>query len=473
MRERAIKEKWPYIPSPPDERDFPLSSVLKVPEELPDRVMLEKYVPFVRDQLTAPWCVGFAGAGTMNLLENARGKMPPGGLSPAYLYTKCKERDGIPNTPGTYPRIALKIMQEGIPEEKAAPFPRRDELLTITRAMEDKATYKIKAYARLWDKEEIMQVLAAGQPVLIGTITTDKNWTVKAKETGFLGLPDGVMIGGHATFLIGYDKNLEHDDFGGFFRGVNSWGDDWGDDGLFWMPFEYADWESADLKGFKALQEAWAVVIDELPKPERSEGMVLRKGKIQHAVIHHSSKLARYTAEEVKKVHLARGFGDVGYNVLIEPDGRVVQGRDRKWRGAHTIIAGNDPQHYNENSLGYCLVWDGEGKSFPDVMYKSLARELERDGFKPEQIKLHREVSATLCPGKYFDKSKLLKYMNDTEGEKLPKIEGKAKVVFKGKNINGFIRSPGKTVADVTDICDLLGLKYQWNNTTKTMTIIE
>jgi C1A family cysteine protease len=39
--------------------------------------------------------------------------------------------------------------------------------------------------------------------------------------------------GGHAVLLVGYNDNLK------LFIVRNSWGDDWGDDGYFFMPYEY------------------------------------------------------------------------------------------------------------------------------------------------------------------------------------------------------------------------------------------
>lgn len=154
---------------------------------------------------------------------------------------------------------------------------------------------------------------------------------------------------------------------------------------------------------------------------EEGEKMQLRKGEIKFAVIHHSAKLNKYTAEEVLKVHKARGFATYGYNVLIEPDGKVVQGRDPKYRGAHTLVSGDDPQYWNENALGFCLVWNGEEKEFPDVMYRSLAKQLREYGFTKAEIRLHREVDATKCPGKHFDKSKLFTYLEREWGESMTK----------------------------------------------------
>jgi N-acetyl-anhydromuramyl-L-alanine amidase AmpD len=153
--------------------------------------------------------------------------------------------------------------------------------------------------------------------------------------------------------------------------------------------------------------------------------MQLRKGKIQFGIIHHPGRLNEYTAEEVKKVHLARGFGDVGYNYLIEEDGKIVKGRDEKYRGAHTVVEGSaDPQYWNENALGICFVHNGEEGPFPDVMYKSAAKLLKEKGLKPAQIRLHREVDNTVCPGKYFEKEKMIKYLQKEWNGSLHDYEG-------------------------------------------------
>lgn len=56
------------------------------------------------------------------------------------------------------------------------------------------------------------------------------------------------------------------------------------------------------------------------------------------------------------------------------------------------------------------------------------------------------------------------------------KFDGEAKVVFKGKEIFAGIvtlQSGGKTFVQLTDICDLLGLKYRFDNSTKTVEILQ
>jgi len=453
--------------SPPDERDYPLAAVAE-PAEKPHFASLKHYIREVLDQGKTPTCAAHAICAAFEAVFGIR-------FSIRWAYWKAKEIDGI-DAPGTTYRAILKVAtKQGLcPEEVCPSWPDWEDMNFTPEMAREAAKYKLKAYANLQvgTLEEIEKAIASGLFVLLGTIVTSDNWL---DDDEFITEPSGAVLGGHATLGVEYDEHFVLGDMKDFVTLLNSWGEDKGDGGYYKMAERYAQWKS-DI-GMPALMEAWAVTFDEKLTPKvRGEDMQLRKGEVKFAVIHHPAKLNEYTAAEVLKVHKARGFETYGYNKLIEPDGNVVEGRDPKYRGAHTYVEGAaDPQYWNENALGYCLVWNGDEEPFPDVVYKALAKGLKKDGFHPAQVRLHGEVDATACPGKYFDKAKLFKLLEAEWGmkEDLPKIQGKANAVFKGRSINAFIRSPGKTVADVTDVCDLLGLKYDWDNETKTMTIKE
>lgn len=268
--ERFIQEHpdWNLYPSPPDERDYPLQAIgIDTTIPVQKRVMLPD-PPFILDQGNTPECVGATGTGILNAYFDRKGTLPPGGLSMSYLYHRCKQEDEIPDVDGTYPRIALKIMQkEGVCSERLYPF---NSKLSITPEMRQEAlNYRIKAYARLYGLEQVKQALSQGKYVFIGTIVTKTNWHDNTKEGGFLGLPEGAILGGHATWLKGYDDNLGFRAFMGYLRGVNSWGESWGDKGSYWMPYEYVSWRLLDLPDFQAFQEAWAVEFDEPAKQEK------------------------------------------------------------------------------------------------------------------------------------------------------------------------------------------------------------
>ena len=42
-----------------------------------------------------------------------------------------------------------------------------------------------------------------------------------------------------------------------------------------------------------------------------------------------------FTVEQIRKMHLARGFSDIGYHYVIYRDGSIHKGRDEAKSGAH------------------------------------------------------------------------------------------------------------------------------------------
>lgn len=274
--ERGRKDKWACLPSPPDPRDFPLSRIAE-PVAVPASVRLDHLVPFVLDQGSCGTCVGQAGAGVLNAYGKHRGNLPDGGLSALYLYSRCKQEDGIPEQEGTYCRTALKIMQkEGACPEGALPYSQLPQdaclrLPGITDAHRTAAApYRVKAYAALNGLQEIKQALAAGKLVLAAGLVTSENW-INDPKGGYITTPEGWIYGGHAFLLCGYDDNLTKHGLTGWLRGPNSWGEAWGDKGFFWLSYEFVNWVAKDL-GYPALMEAWAVEIDGLPDPGPGPG---------------------------------------------------------------------------------------------------------------------------------------------------------------------------------------------------------
>lgn len=261
VMEVAEKENWPCKPSPPDERDFPLSRITR-PVSLPPSVRLDGLISKIRFQAGCGVCVGKA--------VGAAGSAGHGkDLSSLYVYARCKQEDGIPNEEGTYIRVANKIIhKEGTVPEEVLPYTLSAEagsclmLPQITSAMTEKAApYKIKAYARLWTMDEIKQALAAGKLIVAGIWVTSAfmDWDGKGK----IGVPDGTIYGGHAVMFCGYDDSRYA------IRGLNSWGESWGDKGFFWLDYANIDWK-CDL-GIPSIFEAWAYEFFREPEPEPGE----------------------------------------------------------------------------------------------------------------------------------------------------------------------------------------------------------
>ncbi len=119
-------------------------------------------------------------------------------------------------------------------------------------------------------------------------------------------------------------------------------------------------------------------------------------------VLHHTGA-EETDAEHVKRNHLRRGFRDIGYNYIVERDGKVIAGRPLDIPGAHCIAG-----RMNFTSIGVALIGNfEERKPYTEQIASlvTLLQELQlKYSIKLEKILLHKDVkgSATKCPGKHF-----------------------------------------------------------------------
>ncbi len=260
LMERAKRENWGMLPSPPDERDWPLSRIA-VPVALPRSVRLDSLIYRIKDQGQCGTCVGKAVSSATETGYKQKKKLPKEGLSSLFIYARAKQEDGIPDVQGTYPRVALKIAQkEGTVPESIFPYVLlRDcnKPPIPSESIQAHAEYKIKAYARLWTLEEIKQALASGKIVVGGILVTNSFVDWNGQNT--ISVPEGIILGAHAVVFCGYDDERKA------IRGVNSWGLQWGDKGFFWLSYDFFSWQS-DI-GMAGLLEAWAVEFEEILQP--------------------------------------------------------------------------------------------------------------------------------------------------------------------------------------------------------------
>lgn len=216
---------------------------------LPERVTLEKYAPQRLHQGNQGSCVGWASAYAARTILQARasGNSPNQlSFSPAYLYNQIR----LSGCEGAYMLDAMKAMSQngampfqqfGYDDSDCSRVPNSEE---IARGRQ----YRIKGYNRLTVGAEdykpdilaIKQNLAQGAPVVIGMMVGGSfmsgmlgrdMWRPTQSDYSMRG------FGGHAMCVIGYDDNKE----GGAFQLMNSWSEDWGNQGLAWV--RYADFE--------------------------------------------------------------------------------------------------------------------------------------------------------------------------------------------------------------------------------------
>lgn len=93
----------------------------------------------------------------------------------------------------------------------------------------------------------------------------------------------------------------------------------------------------------------------------------MNPSKIDAIVIHCSATREGQDvrASDIDKWHKERGFAMIGYNYVIDLDGKVEVGRPLTRDGAHCNTAGLSGQAYNKHSIGICYVGglDRNGKA--------------------------------------------------------------------------------------------------------------
>jgi hypothetical protein len=227
----------------------PLASGISGQSGLPKRVSLEQYAPKRLHQGRQGSCVGWASAyAARSILEaQTTGRSADQvAFSPAYLYNQI----ALQGCQGAYMRNAMQTMQQygSLPfsefrynENSCAQRPSSQQKQAGQR-------YRIQDYDRLTkggnnlqpDLLSIKQHIAQGYPVVIGMMVggTFMNgmmgrrlWEPNQRDYGMRG------YGGHAMCVIGYNDEY----YGGAFQIMNSWGTQWGDNGIGWV--RYKDFE--------------------------------------------------------------------------------------------------------------------------------------------------------------------------------------------------------------------------------------
>jgi hypothetical protein len=143
-------------------------------------------------------------------------------------------------------------------------------------------------------------------------------------------------------------------------------------------------------------------------------GNVEPMAPIHRVTIHHSAMYFRDTRpstcaaqiQAIQRQHMtANRWGDIGYHFLIDPSGRIWQGRALRFQGAHAFGASN------VGNVGICLLGNfmrnrrgkerGQEPTRPQLAaMRQLVAELMRvHNFGADAIYCHHDFKDTECPG--------------------------------------------------------------------------
>jgi hypothetical protein len=207
------------------------------------RVLAPPVDAYVLDQGTEGACTGFGLAGVVNLLHQRQGRRTR--VSPRMLYEMAKRHDEWRGERygGSSCRGAIKGWYHmGVCSEQLWPYdPSRPGDLTIARAKDARA-HTIGAYYRVRKNIVDMHAALNETGVVYASATVHGGWTSPGRD-GRIRYRNG-NDGGHAFAVVGYDPD-------GFYV-QNSWGPDWGKNGI--ALWTYEDW-------IDNVTDAWVVQL--------------------------------------------------------------------------------------------------------------------------------------------------------------------------------------------------------------------
>ena len=228
---------------------------------LPESVSLLKFAPDRQNQGQQGSCVAWSSVYAARTIVEAASTNQPGNstaFSPAFVYNQI----GLEGCQGAYIQNAMEFMAtKGVVAFNDFPYDDQDCSRQPNSALESKASQnKLHGFTRLTDGEStqginvraIKEHLAKDAPVVIGMMVGGSFMQgMKGKEMWAPTDEDRTQagFGGHAMCVIGYDDRK------GAFQIMNSWGPEWGNNGIGWIRY-------GDFKEF--VREAYGV--DPMPK---------------------------------------------------------------------------------------------------------------------------------------------------------------------------------------------------------------
>lgn len=240
------KVSFDWMPDRPDIRDFYYAAKRRSNKQLPQQVSLANLCSKVENQGQVGSCTGNAIVGALEYLlrSGKSGDAIPTATDLSRLFVYYNERliEGtVGKDDGAYIRDGIKSLQRwGICDEKTWPYRVKNVLTKPTDVAYKQAQTRINklfnTYMRVdHTQSAILNTLADGYPIVFGFTVYPEFMSDDVAKSGILPMPDGTQkpLGGHAVLMVGYDMAT---------RCVlvrNSWGTKWGQNGYFWMPFDY------------------------------------------------------------------------------------------------------------------------------------------------------------------------------------------------------------------------------------------
>lgn len=132
-----------------------------------------------------------------------------------------------------------------------------------------------------------------------------------------------------------------------------------------------------------------------------------RQSPIRRVTIHHdgmppvnlnSQRDVADRLAQIRHLHVDnQGWGDIGYHYIVDPQGRVWEGRPISWQGAH--VANQNPGNIGVMCLGNFEV-QAPTRAQIDALDGFVGSLSRRYSVSVSRISTHQELAPTLCPGR-------------------------------------------------------------------------
>jgi C1A family cysteine protease len=235
---RSVK-KMGWVPDLPDFRD----KVLALPEAktrgLPETKDLRPAEHFpIYDQGHLGSCTANAICAAFHFDQIREGKKD---FTPCRLFVYYNERameGSIDQDAGAQIRDGIKSIHKiGVCDEAMWPY----DIEKFTKKPSEECYREAKSsraskYAKVPQTLDAMRAcINEGFPFVFGFMVFSSFMSKEVQTTGYMTMPQmyDSLLGGHAVMAVGYDDKKKH------FIVRNSWGKDWGDNGYFYMPYDF------------------------------------------------------------------------------------------------------------------------------------------------------------------------------------------------------------------------------------------
>ena len=204
-----------------------------------NKVDLREWCSPIEDQLHLGSCVGQAIVGAFELMLNKKYPKNFKDLSRLFVYYNARLLEGyVDEDVGVYVRTGIKAVNKwGVCTEVNWPY--LINKFAETPSVEsyiDAKSRTIDSYYKINSIEGIVDALNSGYPVVTGFHVFKDFDNIGIDLDPILPMPNPAnpLLGGHAVVIVGYDNEQQ------YFICRNSFGEQWGEYGYFYMPYNYA-----------------------------------------------------------------------------------------------------------------------------------------------------------------------------------------------------------------------------------------